>query len=503
MDDYELSDDLELANERVGNVLKHKWRLDYLIATGGAAAVYAATHRNGMRAAIKILHPELSLHVSTRRRFLREGYVANTVEHPGTVRVLDDDVTDDGATFLVMELLDGEPLDTRAWRHEGPLPHGDVLYIAYHLLDALAAAHAKGIIHRDIKPGNIVLTRSGQVKVLDFGIARLTDAPATTPAVSVTTHGSTMGTPAFMPPEQAKGHWNEVDARSDIWAVGATMFLLLTGKYVHHAETSSEVLLGAMTKAAPALSSVNADIPEPVVRLVDRALAYEMADRWPDAETMRNAVANVFKELTGTHMDDAASPTVPPPPPDSAPDIEMTDPATMPSSTGATTVATVVSKPDVSHFRPETTNDPVPGTTGKRRALVIGVSSLGVVAVVAIVAFSGVMRSDAESNRDSSLAVTATAKGTATNSAEAARPSPTNSTVATAASATSSTDPSSTATAQQTSKPASTTKAKPLPRPDKDHQTDPPPTVTATGRPKPLPATTTPSKTKDPADKWD
>ena len=237
------------AQTRVGQVLKEKWRLDVLLGVGGMAAVYAATHRNGSRVAMKILHPELSTHHEVRTRFLREGYAANAVGHEGAVRVTDDDVAEDGSAFLVMELLDGETLEDRRIRSGGQLGEDEVLSVADQLLDVLVAAHAKGVIHRDIKPDNIFLTRSGQVKVLDFGIARLREVTSKSTA---TVSGATMGTPAFMSPEQARGLWDEVDGRSDLWAVGATMFNLLTGRVVHDGRTTNEQLLHAMTKTRAA-----------------------------------------------------------------------------------------------------------------------------------------------------------------------------------------------------------------------------------------------------------
>ena len=140
------------AQTRIGQVIKEKWRLDVLLGVGGMAAVYAATHRNGNRVAIKILHPELSTHHQVRTRFLREGYVANAVGHEGAVRITDDDVTEDGSAFLVMELLDGETLEDRRVRSGGRLDEDEVLSLADQLLDVLVAAHAKGVIHRDLKP---------------------------------------------------------------------------------------------------------------------------------------------------------------------------------------------------------------------------------------------------------------------------------------------------------------------------------------------------------------
>src|ERR1019366_956817 len=216
------------AHLRVGSTLRDKWRLDVLIGVGGMASVYAATHRNGSRAAVKLLHPELMLHSEVRARFLREGYAANAVGHDGCVKVIDDDTAEDGALYLVTELLDGETLEDRRVRAGGKLSEDEVLSIADQLLDVLAAAHEKGGVHRDIKPENIFVTRAGQVKVLDFGIARLRELSTKSTATKT---GTTMGTPVYMPPEQALGQWDHVDGRSDLWAVGATMFHLLTGRF--------------------------------------------------------------------------------------------------------------------------------------------------------------------------------------------------------------------------------------------------------------------------------
>src|SRR5829696_1399695 len=126
------------AQARIGELLHGKWRLDALIGIGGMACVYAATHRNKKRGAVKMLHPELSGDADARRRFLREGYVANTVEHPGAVSVLDDDVAEDGSVFLVMELLDGESVEACvARRPSGRLAASEVAAIADRLLDVL------------------------------------------------------------------------------------------------------------------------------------------------------------------------------------------------------------------------------------------------------------------------------------------------------------------------------------------------------------------------------
>jgi serine/threonine-protein kinase len=286
------------SRARVGLVLRDKWKLEALLGIGGMAAVYSATHtNNGRRGAIKLLHPELSMNAEVRGRFLREGYAANKVEHPGTVAVLDDDVAEDGSVFLVMELLDGETLEARRER-AGVLPPAEVLFIIDKILDVLVAAHPKGIVHRDLKPENIFLCRDGVVKVLDFGIARVRDAAGGNAGGKQTmTNAGPMGTPAYMPPEQARGRWTDVGPRTDLWAIGATMFTLLTGRLVHEAETVNELLLAAMTKPSPPLASVMPGVSTALAGIVDRALAYSAGDRWADAATMQSAVRLVLRGL--------------------------------------------------------------------------------------------------------------------------------------------------------------------------------------------------------------
>ncbi len=296
MDEAASDSGTKRAKDRVGVVLKEKWRLDKLLGVGGMATVYSATHRNGKRVAIKMMHPELSANPDVKTRFLREGYLANAVDNPGAVSVMDDDASDEGAVFLVMELLEGETLERRWDRKGRKMPAVEVLSIANQLLDVLAAAHAKEIVHRDIKPENVFLTREGQIKVLDFGIARLREI---SPKGNSTQTGSTMGTPAFMPPEQARGRWDEVDARTDVWAVGATMFALLTGRFVHEADTINEQLLSAMTNPAPPVASLAKDLSPEIAAVIDRALAFKKEDRWPDARAMQVAIRSAYGASVG------------------------------------------------------------------------------------------------------------------------------------------------------------------------------------------------------------
>lgn len=285
---------------RAGQVLQGKWRLDNLIAIGGMSTVYAATHRNGKRGAVKLLHYDLSLNEESRTRFLREGYVANKVDHEGAVSVFDDDVCDDGTVYLVMELLEGQTVDTiLRTRQSRTFGLGETLRLADRLLDVLASAHDKGVVHRDVKPENLFITDRGKLKVLDFGIARLREASS---GAGVTRAGDLLGTPNFMSPEQALGNMDVVDGRSDIWSVGATMFRLLTGRPVHEADTVNRVLLAAMTQPAPPIARVLPAVPAELASVIDRALSFDQAARWQDARSMRAAV-RAFAEHGGIRLD--------------------------------------------------------------------------------------------------------------------------------------------------------------------------------------------------------
>lgn len=272
---------------RIGTTVRDKYRVDTFIATGSMANVYAATHRNGGKVALKILHRELASDPQMRERFKREGYFCNAIEHPGIAKAIDDDVTDDDCPYIVMELLEGENLEVRRKRVGGRLPLNEVLAVADGVLDVLAAAHQKGVLHRDLKPENVFLTNDNAVKLLDFGVARWNDGKQSSDVTGV---GMVLGTPAFMPPEQALGLREEVDARSDIWALGATLFTLLTGESVHTGDNAKAKLVATATKPARKLHEVLPNLPSAVSAVIDRALEYHRQERWDDANAMRQAL---------------------------------------------------------------------------------------------------------------------------------------------------------------------------------------------------------------------
>ena len=385
--------ELEAVNERVrsarariGTILKKKWHLDQLLGVGGMAAVYAATHRNKKRVAIKMLHAELSQDEAIRKRFLREGYIANSVAQRGAVAVDYDDVTEEGLAFLVMELLDGETIEHRWLRKERALSPREALSLVDQLLDTLAAAHGLGIVHRDLKPENMFLTRDGTVKVLDFGIARVRElsTPQTTLA------GSAIGTPAFMAPEQARGRWQDVDGRTDLWAVGATLYTLITGKFVHAGENAQETLALAATRPARSIGERRPDLHPALIAFIDQALAYDMAARFPDAATMQHALRLTYAQMEGGETNQLAQFAIPDlqsMPAARAITVRNVRPPVRVTMSGQPTV-----RPSLAAVAAQTEGDPTTGPKGALRALaddrrrlwllVTAIAAFGLVAIV-------------------------------------------------------------------------------------------------------------------------
>ena len=270
--------------KRVGTVVDGRWRVDRLLGWGSTSAVYEATHRNGHRSALKILHQALCADPAATDRFLREAGIANAIKHRAIVPIADDGTTAEGCAYLVLELLEGDTLEAIRQRRKGRLEIEELAPIADELMSAIAAVHAAGVIHRDLKPQNVFLTTSGQLKLLDFGTARIFDRAS---ASSVSGTGMVNGTPAFMSPEQARGARAEVDAQSDIWSLGAMIFTTLSGAHVHAGTDPQAQLLAAAAKQARKLGDVAPSVDERIATVIDRALAFAKEDRWPDVQSMR------------------------------------------------------------------------------------------------------------------------------------------------------------------------------------------------------------------------
>ena len=283
-----------------GSVICGKWRIEALLRATSNSATYSAIHRNGARVALKILHAHLSTDKTLQARFRREAYVANTIPHPDTVKVIDDDETDDGCAVLVMDHFDGETLEELRNRKGGKIGLEVASAFMDQLLDIIASAHDQGMVHRDIKGETVFVTKEGRVKVHDFGTARVlseTSAPA-----EMTAAGMVIGSPSSMAPEQARGQRDMVDAQSDIFSLGALFFTLVSGEPVHKIANPLAALVAAAKTRAPSLRTVVSayEVSDAVVEAVDRALAFQKADRWPDVRAFRAALRAARGELIDT-----------------------------------------------------------------------------------------------------------------------------------------------------------------------------------------------------------
>ncbi len=284
---------------QVNNVIREKYKILALIGEGGMATVYKARHQllDELRA-LKVIKPELASDPQFVQRFKNEAIIARKLRHPHAVHVEDLDLAEDGRPFIAMELVQGESLKSRIER-EGPIPVAVVLDIALQVCQALEAAHASGMIHRDIKPDNIFLVTQPDAapiaKVLDFGIARLKEGVTgqSMPGMTLTGTGVVIGTPEYMSPEQAMGKRGEqLDGRSDLYSLGIVMYRMLTGELPFKAETTVEMILHHIQTRPQAPQSLKPQlgIPNSVSALVMKALEKDRERRFPSAAAMAEAI---------------------------------------------------------------------------------------------------------------------------------------------------------------------------------------------------------------------
>ncbi|MBE7484539.1 MAG: serine/threonine protein kinase [Polyangiaceae bacterium] len=258
------------------------YRVATLIGQGGMGEVYRGVHPEiGSRVAIKVLSSDAARAPSLAERFFAEARAVNVVRHEGIVSVLDLNRLPDGRPYIVMEYLDGAPL-TRVIEMYRPAPLGAMLQILLNVLDALGAAHAQGITHRDLKPDNIFVTSTGRTKVLDFGIAKL--RPDIAGVSGATKTGALLGTPHYMSPEQARGQ--AVDHRSDIYSLGMIAFELFTGQRPFHAENLYDLLRQHIEVRPPSLCELRPEIPRALESVVLRALEKDPARRQQTTEEL-------------------------------------------------------------------------------------------------------------------------------------------------------------------------------------------------------------------------
>lgn len=264
------------------------WTLRAVLGRGGVATVYVAS--DGERsAAAKVMHPELRDHAVLRNGFVQEVRTMARVQHAGAVAVLDVGETDDGCPYYLMERLVGSTLDQLVSSRGGRLPYQEALVVAEQLLGVLDAYHEAGVVHRDVKPANIFVRRDGSVKLLDFGAARVAGEPDAAAA-----SGTRLGTPAYMAPEQAVNASRGVDARSDLFAIGATLFRVISGKRPRDTDSGDAAFILAATTRPPSIARFAPELPLSVIRLIDRAMAWTPADRFANASAMAERVREVL-----------------------------------------------------------------------------------------------------------------------------------------------------------------------------------------------------------------
>jgi serine/threonine-protein kinase len=279
-----------------------RYVLQHLLGQGGMASVHLAHDTVlGRPVAIKTLHTELGREASFRERFRREAQAVARLQHTNIVTVYDsgEEVTPDGATvpYIVMEYVEGQSLRdvlNQSIAEHGAMPAEQALKITAAVLAALDVSHDQGLVHRDIKPGNVMVNTKGVVKVMDFGIARAMQSGVS----SMTQTGMVVGTPQYLSPEQALG--KSVDARSDLYSVGCMLFELLTGQLPFDGDSPFSIAYKHVQEEPPTTSSLNRAVTPAVDALVSRALRKDPAHRFPTAEAMREETERVAAgEKTG------------------------------------------------------------------------------------------------------------------------------------------------------------------------------------------------------------
>ena len=286
--------DDELIGRTIGS-----YRVVKVLGKGGMGAVYMAEHPViGSRVAIKFLHSQYSTDKKIVDRFFNEARAVNVIGHDNILKILDLNVTDDNVHYFIMEFLHGKALQDLVLP-DRPMPFDAAGPILLQVCEALQAAHDHGIIHRDLKPDNVYLIvhkgKKNFVKVVDFGIAKLTDESGQSTGKTQT--GMVMGTPAYMSPEQAGGMTQRIDGRSDIYSLGVMMFQMATGKLPFPGTSFGEVLIGHLQIAPPKPRALTPEIPAAFEAVILKCLEKKQEDRYQSMAELHDAIAAVMEEL--------------------------------------------------------------------------------------------------------------------------------------------------------------------------------------------------------------
>lgn len=269
-----------------------RYEVKTLLGVGGMGSVYRARHTMlGQDVALKLLHPELASRGDVLERFLREARAATAAGSDRIIRMHDCAVSRDGMAFIAMELLDGESLQDLLDRERVVAPYRAVK-ITLQVLEGLAAAHAAGVIHRDMKPGNVFLRQGpdgDRVTILDFGISKVNDGPGLT---SLTRTGMVIGTPVYMAPEQILSA-KDIDNRADLYATAVMLYEMLSGRLPYETDGATEVLVLAVTAEPTPLRVYTPELPAELLAIVDKGMSREPATRFSSAEDFSTALSSV------------------------------------------------------------------------------------------------------------------------------------------------------------------------------------------------------------------
>jgi eukaryotic-like serine/threonine-protein kinase len=292
--------DLRPPSEDMSGQTVGTYRLLSHIGAGAMGEVYAAhDEKLNRRVAVKLIAPDLARDVDRLRRFRQEAHAASSLNHPNIV-VVHDFGEVDGRPFIVTELVEGVTLRERL--DDGPLPIPEAIEIGLQVTSALAAAHARGLVHRDIKPENVMLRPDGYVKVLDFGLAKLARLePMADAASTAGTHpGQAAGTPAYMSPEQARAEL--VDARTDVFSVGAVLYEMVTGRLAFAGESHAVIFAGILERTSVAPALVNPDVPPALDRLITKALEKNRELRYQRVDDLRADLLRLRRDSDAGHF---------------------------------------------------------------------------------------------------------------------------------------------------------------------------------------------------------